>query len=335
MSSSLVSQRIQRLEESKIKYLEKSFVEIDLERKRYYLIKSQRKDKKLMKLLREVEPTPVSTPVSTPIRQYDRDIGCSICGKVGLDTGNLQEHIIRKHLVDTDAEVLKCALVRTISNRLRAQWLYRNDGSVACTVSGCEARMKTPRSRRIHIVNIHSDMDAEAFKALLERSVVATTSATTTATTTATTSAMTTATTSAMTSQMHSRIQSVFNSDSEAEDRSPTPSPVTPVRLRVPVDPVEKKAEILQENARIVNLHRDSFEEMQRVQWQLWQDALVVDAEIRVCRDPVAHEMLKSKKAAQATAAEANVRAIQDAYEVAEAIATRKIDALFEAYKRE
>lgn len=311
----------------------KMSAESDPERKQYYLVKCRKKERKLSKLL-WTEPTPASTPAGTPVtkrQQYGRDnnVDCSICGKVGLDTGNLQDHIIRVHIEETNAEVFQNALVRTISTRLKRQWLHRwNDGSVACTASGCGASLKTPRSLRLHIVNVHSDLDAEHFKTLLERTIFNATTSTSTATTTATTTAVTTAVTS--------RIQSVFDSDSETE-RAATPSPVTPVRLRAAAEPAEKdtKAAILQENTRLVNAHRDSFEEMQRIQWQLWQDGLAIDEELRVCRDPVSHEKLKTKKAAQMKAADAKLQVLHDAYKAAEASATRKIDALFEAYKLE
>ncbi len=312
----------------------KMSAESDPERKQYYLVKCRKKERKLSKLLWTSEPTPASTPVTTKRQQYSRDnnVDCSICGKVGLDTGNLQDHIIRVHIEETNAEVFQNALVRTISARLRGQWLHRlNDGTVACTASGCGARLKTPRSLRLHIVNVHSDLDAEHFKTLLERTIF-------NATTTATTSTSTTATTTAVTSRIHSRIQSVFDSDSETEPRaaSPTPSPVTPVRLRAAAEPEkDTKAAILQENARLVNAHRDSFEEMQRIQWQLWQDGFAIDEELRVCRDPVSHEKLKTKKAAQTKAADAKLQVLHDAYKAAEASATHKIDALFEAYKLE
>ena len=110
--------------------------------------------------------------INSSHRKYARpSTPCAICGKVGLDTGNLQQHIVACH-IDEDAVVLQNALNQSISTKLQEKWkLKHNEGQVKCEVLNCNTFLKSSRSLRIHIINVHSDLDPVSFKSILQKTL--------------------------------------------------------------------------------------------------------------------------------------------------------------------
>ncbi len=358
---------MEKLQASIQKHLNKSIAETDPARKQYYLSKVDRKQRKMMKLLTSVpavpsvprlEPTPVTTPlrIMTHTRSKDKLAKkCDICGKTGLDTGNLQQHIISRHILNVTPEALKSALVSTVCPTLQDRWrrTYFRSGPVLCSVPNCTAELKTGRSLRIHIVNLHQSLDADAFRdhlhatftpqdhqrmslaASLEASLV--------------TTPVASAVQSTVQSVVQSRLQSVFESDDE-ESRPPTPSPVTPVRLSPaspigPVSPIEPigpvpvsgnmvmlQADILQEQTRITAFRYEVVQEVNRIKWCLQRDMRCATAEITACRDPVQQAVLTGKRGLLETMAMHKIADKQNKLHTEESNVRVRIEHFFEAY---